>query len=65
MIDTSGYTIDLTLWGSQAITLPWKPESKEPILSIRGVKVSDFNSNFEKEIFYFLNSKFKKKKAIL
>lgn len=43
LVDTSCASIDLTLWGQQAISPGWT-EVEHPVLALRGVKVSDFQN---------------------
>lgn len=57
LIDQSSFSIELTLWGKQAMNLGWNPDQRpHPVISIRGVKVSDFNSKIlilNRMFFYF------------
>lgn len=44
LIDTSGASIDLTLWGQHAETINEELINSRPVLALKGVKVSEFNS---------------------
>jgi replication factor A1 len=40
MVDRSGYSVQMTVWGRQALEFSAPPES---VIAVKGVKVSDFN----------------------